>query len=114
MAMEQAIARATDQATAPSLSISLTPSGREALKLFERELVTYLRELPRLLQEGHAWRHVLVKGDEILGIWNAQSEAIQAGSERFGLEPVFVKTIDPRDPQRFALLEAWKASQCPS
>jgi hypothetical protein len=74
-------------------------------KLYEPEIATYLRELPRLLQEGQAGRHVLIKGDEILGIWDLQGDAIEAGCERFGLDPIFVKQIDPRDPQRFALLQ---------
>jgi hypothetical protein len=36
--------------------INITASGCEALKLYEREIATYLRELPRLLAEGHAGR----------------------------------------------------------
>ncbi len=62
--------------------VHITASGREALKLYEREIATYLRELPRLLEEGHAGRHALVKGDVILSIWDTQGDAIQAGRER--------------------------------
>jgi len=94
--------------------INVTPSGLVGLKMYEREIATYLRELPRLIDEGYAWKHTLIKGEEILGIWDTQNDAIQAGVERFGLEPIFVKTIDPRDPERFALLQAWKDAQCPS
>jgi hypothetical protein len=93
-------------------AIHITPSGRVALKLYEKEIATYLRELPRLLEEGHAGRHVLVKGDEVLSIWDTQGDAIQAGSERFGVEPIFVKTIDPRDFERFALVQAAQDSSC--
>jgi hypothetical protein len=96
----------------PPPSLTVTPSGLEAIRRYERELATYLRELPRLLAEGQAGRHVLIQGDELVGIWDAQGEAIQGGRERFGLEPIFVKTIDPRDPERFALLDAWKKAQC--
>ena len=95
-------------------SIHITASGREGLKLYEREIATYLRELPRLLAEGQARQHVLIKGDEIVGVWEAPADAIQAGCERFGLEPIFVKTIDPRDPERFALVFAQKDASCPS
>jgi hypothetical protein len=84
--------------------VNITPSGRAGMKLYEREIATYLRELPRLLEQGQAWRHALIKGDEVLGIWEAQGDAIQAGCEQFGLDPIFVKCIDPRDPQRFDLL----------
>ena len=99
--------------TAP-FPVNVTPSGRVALKLYEKEIATYLRELPRLLEEGHDGRHALIKGDEVLSIWDTDNDAIQAGCERFGLEPIFVKKIDARDPERFALLEAWMKSQCPS
>jgi hypothetical protein len=101
---------------APSPPINITASAREGWKRCEREIATYLRELPRLLAEGHIWQHALVKGDEVLSVWETQGDAIQAGCERFGTEPVFVKTIDPRDPERYALFfaEIQKGSSCPS
>ncbi len=86
--------------------INITPSGFAGLKLYEREIATYLRELPRLLEEGHGERHALIRGDEIISIWDSQADANQAGCERFGLDPIFVKRIDPRDPQRFACCPA--------
>jgi hypothetical protein len=104
----------TEAQTSVAPAIHITASGRESLKLYEREIATYLRELPRLLAEGQAWQHVLIKGDEIVGVWKAQADAIIAGRERFGLEPIFVKTIDPRDPERFALVFAQKDASCPS
>src|SRR5205807_6751446 len=93
------------QAPAPA-RIFLPPGAMDGLKLYAKEIATYLRELPTLLAEGHAWRHALVKGDEVLNIWDTQGDAIQAGRERFGLDPIFVKTIDPRDTERFAVLKA--------
>ena len=90
---------------AGEVHINITPSGLAGLKLYEREIATYLRELPRLLQEGQAGRHALIKDDAILSIWDTQGDAIAAGRERFGLDPIFVKNIDPRDPQRFAILQ---------
>jgi len=68
--------------------------------VFEREVATYGREIKRLLAEGEAGRYALVKGDEILSIWDTQRDAMQAGCEKFGLEPVAVVKIDPRDPER--------------
>jgi hypothetical protein len=94
-----------------AVPVQITPAGQVGLKVYQREIATYLRELPRLLDEGHVWRHALIKGDEVLSIWDTQGDAIQAGRERFGLEPIFVKTIDPRDPDRFALVEASKEAQ---
>jgi hypothetical protein len=83
------------------------------LKLYKREITAYLGALPRLLQEGHLGQHALIRGDEVIGIWEKEGDAIQAGRDRFGLEPIFVKKIDPRDAERFALLEAAENSGCP-
>ncbi len=93
--------------------ITMTERGLEALKQSEKEIATYRRELPRLLEEGHIWRYALVNGDEVLSIWDTQSDAIQAGRLQFGLEPIFVKRIDPRDPERYAMLDAMLEAQCP-
>jgi hypothetical protein len=95
----------TDLPTSIPGEINLGPGAEDALKLFEREIATYRRELPRLLAEGKAGWHVLVKADEVLGIWETQGQALQAGRELFGLEPIFVKMIDPRDQERFELLK---------
>jgi hypothetical protein len=109
------ISAAAAQATAaPSSSVHVTVSGHEALKVYQQEIATYLRELPRLLADGHTGRHALVKGDEVLSVWDTQGDAIQAGCERFGLEPIFVKKIDSRDFERFALLMNLENSSCPS
>jgi|SRR5581483_7276391 len=102
-----------DVAAADAPTVQITPSGREALKIFEKEIATYLRELPALLAQGQAGRHALVKGDAILGIWDAQADALEAGRERFGLEPIFVKAIDARDTERFALLKRHLGDACP-
>jgi hypothetical protein len=95
-------------------TIHVGRSGERALRLYEKEIATYGRELPRLLEEGQAGRHALIKGDEILSIWDTQGDAIQAGREKFGLDPICVKTIDARDIKHLILLDEWKKSQCPS
>ena len=101
-------------ATAPRVNI--TASARAGWRIYEHEIAAYLRELPRLLAEGYISQHALVKGDEVLSVWETHGDAIQAGCERFGTEPIFVKKIDPRDPERYALFfaEIQKDSSCPS
>ena len=97
--------------------VGMSPAALEAtlktIKIYRQEIVTYVRELPRLLEEGHAWRHALIKGNEILSIWDTQGDATQAGRERFGLDPICVKTIDPRDIERFAYLKKQLGDACP-
>jgi len=84
------------------------PRAEQVLKLYEKEIGTYLRELPRLLAEGMEGQHLLIKGPDILSIWKTDAEAIRAGREKFGVEPIFVKKIDRRDIERFSLLDLGK------
>jgi hypothetical protein len=72
------------------------------------EFATYLRELPRLLAAGQAHRYALLKGDTVVAVCDTQSAVLRAGYERFGAEPFAVKKIDPRDPERWAYLQAQK------
>ena len=88
------------------------PGAKTAVKLYEREIAAYLRALPHLIEEGRVGHHALVKGDEVVSVWETEGDAIQAGRDRFGLEPIFVKTIDPRDPENFALLAIPREPGC--
>jgi hypothetical protein len=84
----------------------------------QRDLETYRRVLPRLLQEGHAGKYAIIKDDQIVSIWDTVGEALQAAGERFGLEPVATYQINPLDVERFALVDAQaqagKEAECPS
>jgi hypothetical protein len=77
-----------------------------AAEFFATELAAYRRELPRLLEEGYAGRYGLFKGDALLSVWDTLRDGRQAGTERFGIGLYFLKLIDPRDPERFAQLDA--------
>ncbi|MBI3823743.1 MAG: hypothetical protein HY289_13825 [Planctomycetes bacterium] len=94
--------------------IHIGASGEKALKLYEKEIATYVRELPRLVEEGHEGRFALIKGDEILSVWDTYREATQAGREKFGLDPICVTKIERRNIDRYALLmEQVKETKCP-
>ncbi len=95
--------------------INITASGEKALAMYEKEIATYVRELPRLLEEGEEGRFALIKDDEILSIWDTDGDAIQAGAEKFGLDPICVMKIDARNVARYAaLMEQVKEPKCPS
>lgn len=111
MSTETTQANACQPPAPRTVPIHITPSGWKALKLYEKEIATYRRELPRLLAEGYAGEYALVKGNEILSIWETQGDAIRAGRDRFGLDSIFVKKIDPRDPDLYALLDAYLEAQ---
>jgi hypothetical protein len=86
-----------------------TPSGPTVA-----DLIVYLSELPRLLEAGHAGRHALVMGDEVISVWDTQRDVLQAGYERFGFGQFTVKKIDPRDPGRLAAIQSKERPPCPS
>jgi hypothetical protein len=71
---------------------------------FERivtEMETYYRELPRLLEEGHAGKIALVQGAEV-SIWDTTDDALQYAAEKYGLRPTIAQPIDERDLDRLA------------
>jgi len=47
------------------------------------EWETYRREVGRLLAEGHEGRWILIKGEEIIGIWDTEAEAHHEGIVRY-------------------------------
>jgi hypothetical protein len=63
-----------------------------------REWNFYRREVGRMLAEGHEGRWVLIKGEEIVGIWDTEGEADAVRLERFLMQPVLMKRICTREP----------------
>jgi hypothetical protein len=62
------------------------------------EWETYRREVGRLLAEGLEGKHALIKGDQIIGIYETWDEARQAGLDKFLLQPHTVRPILSREP----------------
>ena len=58
----------------------------------------YRREVGRLLAEGHEGKWVLIKGEEIIGMWGTCDEALAVANERYLLQPVLVHQILSREP----------------
>jgi hypothetical protein len=58
----------------------------------------YRRAVGRLLAEGHENRWALIKGEEIIGIWDTREEAFAVASERYLLQPVLVQQILENEP----------------
>src|SRR5436305_15242225 len=90
----------------PGTAPPSTPAGNrlpDSLQPIATEATTYFRELPRLLREGEAGRWALIKGNEVLSIWDTFRDATQVGHERFGPDGGFLaQKIDLRDLKRFA------------
>ncbi len=74
----------------------------------ERELATYKRVSPTLLDREGKW--VLISGDEVVGVWDTLDEALGAGYERCGMGHFMVKQIQEHEkPGWFPGI----VSQCP-
>jgi hypothetical protein len=59
---------------------------------------TYRREVGRLLSDGQAGRHVLIKGEQIIGTFDTSEAAYEAGWKHYPHEPFFVHAIRAEEP----------------
>jgi hypothetical protein len=57
----------------------------------------YRREVGRLLAEGHEGRWVLLKGEEVVGIWDTEAEARAAAVQRYLMQPVVIRQVLVRE-----------------
>src|SRR5436309_1264278 len=90
-----------------------TPVPSEDRDRLVRDLETYRRELPRLLQEGFAGRYAIIREGQVVGVWESQDAALEAVCSRFGLEPVAIYRINEHDVQRFARLDPSDRPEAP-
>ncbi len=60
-------------------------------EFFRQERSTF--EARRAELTGHEGRYVVIKGEEIAGVWPSYEEAIDGDYDRFGPVPFFVKQI---------------------
>lgn len=58
----------------------------------------YRREVGRLLGEGNEGRWVLIKGEEIVGIWDAREDADRLRVERYPMQAVLIHQVLVREP----------------
>jgi len=59
---------------------------------------TFRRELPRLLAEGNEGSFVLLKGTEIIGIFDTWDQGYRAGLDRYLLTGFLVQPIQTWQP----------------
>jgi hypothetical protein len=58
----------------------------------------YRQQVGRLLGEGHEGRWVLIKDEEIIGIWDTQQQADQVRAQRFLKQDVLIQQVLSREP----------------
>jgi hypothetical protein len=74
---------------------NLPPSEPDSPLAVEWEF--YRKEVGRLLAEGHAGRHVLIKSAEIIGIYNSHNEAVAEGHRRYLMQAFLVHEIQTEE-----------------
>jgi hypothetical protein len=78
----------------------MTPpsSGRfiMCVQSLKQELATYEREKARLVSES-VGKYVLIKGDDVAGVWGTYEDALRQGYQQFGLVPFLVKQVRGTD-----------------
>ena len=60
---------------------------------FAEEWRAFKREAPRLVSEGKAGKFAVLKGDDLVGVWDTLSDADLAGRRQFGGAPFLVQEI---------------------
>jgi hypothetical protein len=72
------------------------------LQPLAEEICTYFRELPRLLEEGQEGKVALIKGGELISLWDTFEEAMQEGVDKFGIVKFMAQPINSRDMDELA------------
>lgn len=64
-----------------------------------KELKTYEENKTRLIKEANG-KFVLIKGEEIINVYDTQMDAIKVGVDKFGNAPFLVKKIEEVDQRQ--------------
>jgi hypothetical protein len=73
------------------------PEGRPDSPI-AREWNLYRREVGRLLAEGHEGRWVLIKGEEIIGLWDSEEEASAVAYRKYLMQHCLIHQVRSREP----------------
>jgi hypothetical protein len=58
----------------------------------QKEIETFQARKKELLAEAEG-KFVLIKGEEVAGVFDSQGDALQGGYKRFGKDPFLVKKV---------------------
>jgi hypothetical protein len=86
----------------PTIHYTELPPAKPG-EVHAEEWETYRREVGRLLAEGNEGRYILIKGGQIIGIWDTQKEAFEAADQRFPRQPYLVRRIQERERLRYMI-----------
>lgn len=83
------------------------PDGPSDSPLYQ-EWNFYRREAGRLLAEGQEGRWLLIKGENIVGIWDTHDEAKAVALERYLMQPCLIHQIRSREPVLRGSSRMWR------
>ena len=89
-----ASSRPPERATIPFTQLPDGPPGSP----ITTEWNFYRRIVGRLLEEGREGQWLLIKHEEIVGIWDTEADANAVRLERFLMQPVLMKQILAQEP----------------
>jgi hypothetical protein len=89
-----------DRKDRPTIHYTQLPDPEPGSKLAQEDSV-YKREVGRLLAEGHEGRWVLIKGPDIIGIYETRDEARTEAVRRFGVAASLTQQILTNEPVYF-------------
>jgi hypothetical protein len=72
-------------------------TDQDALAALAEERATYFDRLPELVRE-HEGRFVLIKGQNVAGVFCDHSAALREGYRRFGIVPFLVRQVAATEP----------------
>ncbi|HEY9123258.1 MAG TPA: hypothetical protein PK252_02685 [Bacteroidales bacterium] len=64
--------------------------------MFEKELEIFKKIKADLLSQ-YSGGFVVIKGDEVLGVWQSRLDALKSGIDKYGDVPFLVKNINESD-----------------
>ena len=69
--------------------------------ILSKELETYEKNKPKLLKDSRG-KFALIKGEEVVNVFDTYADAVKVGIDKFGNSPFLVKQILEVDqPQNF-------------
>jgi len=57
----------------------------------------YRREVGRLLAEGHEGKHIVIKGEQIIGLFDTHLEALAAANQLFLRQSFLIHQVQTRE-----------------
>jgi hypothetical protein len=81
----------------PTIHYTQLPDPEPGSQLYE-ECHVYKREVGRLLAEGHEGRWILIKGPDIIGLYETRGEAREEAIRRYGMAASMTKQILTNEP----------------